>query len=242
MRANRGITLPTELRGPPIADVGDELIQVIPGVLWALVALLALFLFHKQIRALLGQVQSARLPGNVELKFRPAFQGAVEKAWKERSLPESELGLAPDKALRLLDRARRNADAVVGARVLWVDNDPQGNAWEREAMDALEISVTTVLSTEEAEFFLERGRVDLVISDMTRPDEEVDERPAGYKLRDAMHRHGVTAPLIFYILELDLDRTAPERTFAMTNRPDELLDYVMDALTVRRTAAEDRRA
>jgi CheY-like chemotaxis protein len=220
---------------PPIADVGEELIRAIPSVLWVLVALLVLFLFREQIGALLGRLQSARLPGNVQLTFGPALERAAEKASKQLQLPESVLGLTPQKVERLLNRARRNADDVVGARVLWVDDDPLQNAWEREAMDALGISVTTARSNTEAEFFLERGRVDLVISDMKRPD----ETRAGYMLRDAMHKHGVTAPLIFYILELDLDRSPPERTFAITNRPDELLDYVIDALRVR-GAAEDR--
>ncbi len=118
--------------------------------------------------------------------------------------------------------------------MLRVNDQPERNGWEPEAMETLGISVTTARSTEEAEFFLERGRLDLVVSDMSRPDEETDERKAaGYRLRDTMHRYGVTAPLIFYLLDLDLDRHAPERTFAITNRPDELLDYVIDALIVR---------
>ena len=229
------------MRASPIADVGEELIQVIPGVLWVLVALLALFFFREPIRALLGRLQSARLPGNVELSFGPAFERAVEKASKRLQLPESVLGLTPQKVERLLHRARRNADVVVGACVLWVDDEPLNNAWEREAMDALGISVITARSTTEAKFFLERDRVDLVISDMDRPGEAPDGPKAGYTLRDAMHRHGVTAPLIFYILELDLNRRPPERTFAITNRPDELLDYVIDALRFRGDADDSRR-
>jgi CheY-like chemotaxis protein len=227
------------MRAPPIADVGEELIHVIPSVLWVLFALLALFLFREPIRALLGRLESARLPGNVELTFGPAFERAVEKASKR--LPESVLGLTPQKVERLLNRARRNADAVVGARVVWVDDEPLNNAWEREAMDALGIVVITARSTTEAEFFLERDRVDLVISDMDRPGEAPDGPMAGYTLRDAMHKHGVTAPLIFYILELDLNRRPPERTFAITNRPDELLDYVIDALRFRGPADDPRR-
>jgi CheY-like chemotaxis protein len=222
------------VRAPPIANVGEELIQVIPSALWALVVVFALFLFRKPIGVLLGRLQSARLPGNVELKFGHAFERAVEEASKRPEL--SALGFVPQEAERLLDRATHNADVVVGARVLWVDDQPEGNVWEREAMDALGISVTTARSTDEADFFLKPGRVDVVISDMERPGEEMDESKAGYRLRDAMYRHGVTAPLIFYVLELDLYLTPPERTFAITDRPDELFDYLMDALIARRTA------
>jgi CheY-like chemotaxis protein len=219
-----------------IADVNEELVRVIPSALWVAVVLLALYLFREPIRSLLGRLRSARLPGNVELNFGPALGRAVEAASKR--LPESELGLTPQKVEALLSRARLNADAVVGARVLWVDDEPEGNVWEREAIDALGISVRTARSTEEAEFYLEHGRLDLVVSDMTRPAEEIDERKAGCMLRDAMQRHGLTAPLIFYVLELDLDRRPPERTFAITNRPDELLDYVLDALRFRGGSSE----
>jgi hypothetical protein len=206
---------------PPVADAGEELIGVIPSLLWASVAVIALFLFRKPLGALLGQIESARLPGNVELKFRPALEGAVEK-----KLGEFEAQLAPGKAKRLLNRARRNADAVVGARVLWVDDTPEGNALEREAMEALGIEVVTARSTEQAEPFLEWGDVDLVISNQARPHDP----HAGFTLRDAMYRYGLTAPLILYIGTFKLDLPASQRVFAVTNRPDELLDYVIDAL------------
>lgn len=216
---------------PPLADTTDELIGVIPTLLWAAVALTALLLFREQIRALLGRLESARLPGNVELKFGPAVQGAVEK-----KLGEVEAQLAPGKSKRLLSRARRNADSVVAARVLWVDDTPERNAFEREAMEALGIEVVTARATDEAEPFLEWGDVDLIISNQKRPDDP----EAGFTLREAMHRHGLTAPLILYIGTLDLTQPASQRIFAVTNRPDELLDYVLDALTVRRGGSSRR--
>ena len=61
---------------------------------------------------------------------------------------------------------------------------------------------------------------------------------AGFTLREAMHRHGLTAPLILYIGTLELTQPASQRIFAVTNRPDELLDYVIDGLTVRRGGRE----
>jgi CheY-like chemotaxis protein len=212
---------------PPIADTSDEVIHVIPGVLWPLVVLVALILFQEQIRSLLGRLQSARLPGNIQLDFGPA----LEKASKR--IPDSLFGLTPEKVEAIWDRAGRNADAVVGARVLWVDDEPEGNVWELEAMDALGISVTTVRSTEAARFYLEHVPLELVISDMSRPAEDTPVLLAGEQLRDAMHAYGVTAPLIFYVLDLDLSQRPPLRTFAITDRPDELLDYVLDALIVR---------
>jgi hypothetical protein len=217
----------------PVADTGEEFIRVIPSALWVLVALIALILFREPIRALVGRLQSARLPGNVELRFGPALEGAVEK--RSEQLPGLELELSPGWKERLLNRARRSADAVVGARVLWVDDEPEGNAEERQAMDALGIEVITARSTGEAEPFLEWGEVDLVISNQVRGD----DREAGYTLREAMYRHGLTAPLILYIAAFNLGQPASQRIFAVTNRPDELLDYVLDALIVHRRG--DRR-
>jgi hypothetical protein len=212
--------------------VSADVVDIIPSVLWVLVVVGALFMFREPIRALLGRLQSAHLPGNVTLTFGPALQRAVKEAAKR--LPQAELGLSERKVEALLSRAEANAGVIVGGRVLWVDDNPEGNVWVREAMDALGISITTARATKEAQFFLEQGRIDLVISDMTREAEETNgKKKAGVQLRDAMHRYGVTAPLIFYVLDLDLDQTTPERTFAITNRPDELLDYVLDALIAR---------
>jgi hypothetical protein len=55
----------------PLASVSDELIQVIPSALWALVLILALSLFREPIRSLLGRIESSRLKGSKAVRLVP---------------------------------------------------------------------------------------------------------------------------------------------------------------------------
>lgn len=67
---------------------------------------------------------------------------------------------------------RRAGDAVI----LWVDDRPNGNRFERQSMEALGIRFVNVVSTDEALERLKNQSFDVIISDMKRPG---DDR-AGY--------------------------------------------------------------
>ncbi|MGY4509306.1 DNA-binding NarL/FixJ family response regulator [Bradyrhizobium sp. USDA 3650] len=71
-----------------------------------------------------------------------------------------------------IERAARNAPAIVGSRILWVDDHPSNNDLERNLLEALGIEVFTVKSNKEALTFLPVVRPDVVISDVGRDNEE----------------------------------------------------------------------
>ena len=80
--------------------------------------------------------------------------------------------------------------------VLWVDDQPSGNAWEIDQLQQQNIRVTTKLSTEEAlaELSANPGRYGVVITDMGR----YGDRRAGYTLLKAMRDHGIQTPVVIY--------------------------------------------
>ncbi|MGI8915772.1 MAG: response regulator [Chloroflexota bacterium] len=78
--------------------------------------------------------------------------------------------------------------------VLWVDDHPENNAYERNAMQEIGIRFTQSLSTEDALEQLRQVRFAAVISDMGRPG----DNHAGYTLLDAMRQRSDATPYIIY--------------------------------------------
>ena len=77
-----------------------------------------------------------------------------------------------------LRRAQLVAPALRNARILWVDDVPKNNEWERLTLRHLGAHVTSVTRTETAIECLEAESYDLIISDISRQD---------------LHREGIDA-------------------------------------------------
>jgi CheY-like chemotaxis protein len=241
-----------------LADVATELIKLIPTVLWALVAVWIIFLFKNPIRTqLLPRLTGVKAFG-IEFSLARqeldrAAKDAEEKARQtEQTDPERQLERATDTwtdspiplGQRWLDyvvtpeqrsQVLRRAEAVIpalqpGARILWVDDQPENNANERRMFESLRIFVDEALSTDQALSRLERAAYDAVISDMSRNGDD----QAGLRLLSEMRRREIDLPVIFYVGQIDSSRGTPPGAFGITVRPDELLHYTLDALERRR--------
>ncbi|MBX3712717.1 MAG: hypothetical protein KF800_12210 [Lysobacter sp.] len=78
--------------------------------------------------------------------------------------------------------------------ILWVDDRPENNVYERQAFEAVGLKFSLALTTGDALTALERQKFAAVISDMGR-----EEGPReGYVLLDAMRAEGNQTPLFFY--------------------------------------------
>lgn len=119
--------------------------------------------------------------------------------------------------------------------VLWVDDKPENDIHERQALEALGVSFVLALSTDEALENFKRQTFDAIISDMARPPDS----QAGYTLLDKLRASGDRTPFIIYA-----GSSAPEhRTEARgkgalgcTHRADELFDMVISAIGQRHSA------
>jgi CheY-like chemotaxis protein len=127
----------------------------------------------------------------------------------------------------------REQRRLQGAKVLWVDDRPNNNRFERQALEALGIDVELSLSTDDALDKLRRRPYDLIISDMGRPG---DPR-AGYTLLDRLRSGGNLVPYVIYAGSRAPEHVREARehgAIGSTNRPQELVSMVTAALTMRR--------
>jgi CheY-like chemotaxis protein len=123
---------------------------------------------------------------------------------------------------RILRKARR-------ATVLWVDDRPDNNLYERQSLEAIGVSFVLAKSTEEALDKMRSQRFDAIISDMGRPP---DPR-AGYTLLDKLRSSGNNTPFIIYAGSNAPEHKAEARkhgALGSTNRASELFEYVLSAL------------
>lgn len=142
-----------------------------------------------------------------------------------------------------VDQAVPDVSAFVrlrDSRILWVDDRPDNNFYERRALEALGMHIETSLDTSDALEQVRARSYDLVISDMGRPG---DSR-AGYTLLDALRQSGDRTPVIIYA-----GSRAPEHVkeaqshgaMGCTNSPQELILLASAALSARHEAWAARR-
>jgi CheY-like chemotaxis protein len=79
-------------------------------------------------------------------------------------------------------------------QVLWVDDRPENNVYERQAFEAVGITFKLSLNTQDALDQLSRHKFASVISDMGRKEGPRE----GYALLDAMRQKNDQTPLFFY--------------------------------------------
>jgi hypothetical protein len=147
---------------------------------------------------------------------------ALQKVAAEPVVQERLRALVGQAAV--LRRAQLVEPALRGARILWIDDRPEGNVWEYDCLTALGTLVKTVETTRSAVACLEREPYDLVISDAERegrPAKGIEDLPS-LQVRDR------PTPVILYVT--DLKPGVPPGAFGITARPDELLHLCMDAL------------
>ena len=113
-----------------------------------------------------------------------------------------------------------------GARLLWVDDNPDNNIYERIMLASLGVVIDLSLSTNEALVMLARQPYDAIISDIERQG-VMDE---GLRFLQAVQGCDVHPPTIFYTFRLDPRKPIPPGAFAITQRPDDLLHYILDIL------------
>lgn len=92
------------------------------------------------------------------------------------------------------EQGQLKADKIVQKSILWVDDNPDNNIYERKAMEAYNIKFELAKSTGEALAKLSKGRYDAIISDMERPP----DLRAGYTLLQTLRAGGNLLPYFIY--------------------------------------------
>lgn len=113
--------------------------------------------------------------------------------------------------------------------VLWVDDRPENNIYERQAFEAVGLSFTLALSTPEALHILERNKFAAIISDMGRREGPRE----GYVLLDTLRRQGDLTPFFIYAgsnLPKHKREAIEHGGQGSTNHPQELFQMVTAAI------------
>lgn len=159
-----------------------------------------------------------------------AITDAVEMARKNDRWPV-EASLADQR--QAIARAQQQASLLHGAEVLWVDDQPANNRNEARMLTTFGVAVTFAVSTEEAISALRQADANgrpfhAILSDISR-GEAGPLRKAGIDMLATLRNERFRLPVIFYVGKPS-DRGAPDGAFGITNRPDGLLNLLLDVL------------
>jgi CheY-like chemotaxis protein len=176
--------------------------------------------------------------GGVEASFKRQLEAAALLGAAQANRQVSTADQQPvsdDTAREVAHIVRYAARPSVAQRfgeafVLWVDDRPSNNNYERKALEALGLRITTSLSTEDALEKIRSKHFDLIISDMGRPPDP----KAGYTLLDRLRALGINTPFIIYAgsnAQKHKDEAKQHGALDSTNNPQELLQLVTAALS-----------
>jgi hypothetical protein len=136
-----------------------------------------------------------------------------------------------EKILELVNRtSQREKIKSSKNRIIWVDDRPENNIYERKAFEAQGIEFSLALSTDEALELMESNEYVAIISDMGRKEGTQE----GYKLLEEVRNLGDDTPFFIYAGSRSPEhkKMAKERgAQGTTNRADELYKMVMDTVT-----------
>jgi len=209
-----------------LLDAATKLLGVL---VWPAVLVFALVRFGSVIREFIASM------GEFSLKAAGLDVSAKRKQVEATAALQEAIARKPS------DATASDARAVVRiatpqmihraekATVLWVDDRPRNNIYERQALEALGITFVLATSTEEALKELSRGSFNVIISDRGRPP---DPR-AGYTLLDKIRSEGNQTPFIIYAGSRAPEHVVESRrhgAYGCTNRPDELFELVLLAI------------
>lgn len=202
------------------------ILNLIPALIWACLGVFVVAkLYHPFREDILPRLSGVQMFG-LKLDIRAdEVQKAVE------SVPRPGVVYDPGVGSVLATRAERSADLLRGASIAWVDDRPSNNITERRLMSRMGIFVEPVTTAADVVASLraarDLGAWDLVISDAARPDDP--DAGVDATLR-RLRQDGYTGRVVFYVGSVDPGRGIPAGVFGLTNRPDELVHLVIDAL------------
>ncbi|MGH2354539.1 MAG: response regulator [Chloroflexota bacterium] len=229
--------------------VGVEVLKAVlslaQALIWPLIVLFVVLYFGRQVKGFLrdagefsfkaGAAGFEATAKRQQIEAAAALGAAAAKRQAPGAEPQQGGTPAPDAATReiadIVSEATRPRAArrLAGASVLWVDDRPENNTYERRALEALGLAITLSRSTDDALEKLPAGRFDVVITDMGRPG----DRQAGYTLLEALRRAGSRVPVIIYSSSGTPEERAQARqrgAFGRASGPQDLIQLVVSAI------------
>ncbi len=224
-----------------IVKLSDAITKLLSVVSWPLVIVYILILFGRDLRDFFSSLGELSLKGagfEASLKRKQAeVAAALSAAVASKPDENKTLDSVKKEAIIAADVVAEVAEVVTPlairrasrATILWVNDNPNHNSYERQAFEAIGVSFVLAKSTDEALNKISRQRFDVIISDMGRPP---DSR-AGYTLLDKLRSSEDQTPFIIYARSRDPEHVAESRShgaIGCTNNANDLFEMVLIAL------------
>jgi CheY-like chemotaxis protein len=214
------------------------LIKTMPGLLWVLFAAVVFLVLRRPLVQQLSRLRAANTPFG-SFDFEVALD-LVERAAESRRADGG--APSPDTSSRAEQRAVATrleyaATFLDGGRILWVDDNADGNASLIAIFERAGMSVHTAHPTDAGLAALRDGHFDLIITDMARDNDTA----AGFHLADQLTVQGVRLPIILFTLGFDPRQGVHPGLFAYTASHHELIHLVIDVMERLRLGAVDGR-
>lgn len=218
-----------------VIDAATKLLSVLA---WPVIMLFVLIKFGPALREFFTSLGEFSLKGAGFEASAKRKQAEAAAALAAATVARPEAGATHEATVQ---DAKMAAELVVEAvtprvlrraskaTILWVDDRPDNNVYERQSFESLGINFVISTSTDDAIEKLRSKRFDAIISDMGRPSDS----QAGYTLLDKLRSSGDRTPFIIYAGSNAPEHRAEARrrgALGCTNRPDELFEMVLLAL------------
>lgn len=190
-----------------------------------------LWLVAKHHKKLYGPSDYKDEDNFVKVQMSTAMSLAVASAKQPENEQNPELSEKHlEKILELVNRtSQREKVKSSRNRILWVDDRPENNIYERKAFEAQGIEFSLALNTQEALELIEDNDYIAIISDMGRKEGNQE----GYVLLEAIRSSDNNIPFFIYAGSRSTEHKKMARdrgAQGTTNRADELYKMVMDTV------------
>jgi CheY-like chemotaxis protein len=222
----------------------QTVVSLVQALAWPILVLAVFLVLRREVKQFLtkvGQVQF-RAPGGFEATAvtQQELQAAASLGAAAAKSPDAGASGQDPQATKshareiasVVSRVGATPMQLAGADVLWVDDRPDNNIYERQSLEALGLRFTLSRSTEDALDRVRSQSFDVIISDMGRPPDP----GAGYTLLERLRENEVKTPYIIYAGSASPEhkaQAAESGAFGTANRPQDLFKMVIDAITSR---------
>jgi CheY-like chemotaxis protein len=201
------------------------LIETLPAILWVAFAVVVLLVLRHPLIQQLSRLRTAATPfGSFDFEVASELVDRVAE-----SRPDVKSSASSRRAVAT--RLEHATPFLNGGRILWVDDEPEGNRALIDLFERAGMTIRTARSTTEAGTELDHASFDLIITDMSRGNDST----AGIEL---VERWGDQFPIILYAMRFDPRKGVPAKLFAYTTSFDEVINFVVDVMERLRFGAD----
>jgi CheY-like chemotaxis protein len=192
-----------------------EVIKVSPGLIAAGLATGVVLRYRNEVSALLSRLTKFKGLG---------FEAEFGAKSLDQAIAAHQVAVSQDDKRGAIKRLNLTAPLLRDMNILWADDHPEGNKYERALLEGLGVRVHVVTTSKAAEDALRSSVFTLVITDLKREGNDLE----GLAFVDRTWNERTYRWTIAYTGTDQTDQSTPAHLFGITNRPDHLMHLICD--------------